>query len=48
MRSSVPAGSRPRWWHKLSWFVFLWLSAVLVTSLIAGIFKLLIWEATRH
>lgn len=42
-----PAGEGP-WWRKLGWFVLLWVCGVLVTVLVASVFKFLILGAVTH
>ncbi|WP_157956529.1 hypothetical protein [Dyella sp. C11] len=36
------------WWRRSGWFVFLWLSGVIVTLAISTVFKFLILGVVRH
>jgi hypothetical protein len=35
-------------WHRMGWFLLLWMGGVLVTLLVASVFKLLILGVVSH
>jgi hypothetical protein len=41
------SGNDAPWWRRLGWFVLLWVCGVLVTFVVASIFKFLILSAVR-